>query len=356
MCQQKLVRPYKLTLLKSTLFLGLLYQIKNVEIMVLKKIGRLALGLIILSSCNKMKTDKQGALVPLTVIEDLSIPQINIDGVILHSETYGDPSDPMLVVLHGGPGGDYRGMLNFKELADDDMFVVFYDQRGSGLSQRLDQSSYTEVQVFINELEGVIDHYRNNNAQKIVLAGHSWGAMLAAAYINQHPNEIDGVIFVEPGGFNWEQTKSYTKKSSQLDVLSEFTNDYVYQDQIITGDDHNTLDYKLALSTAANVHTGDENSAAFWRYGAICNTASLQLAINYPEQVNFTTHLNSYTTKTLFVYSELNTAYGMDHAKSVSSFLPNVQLAEIKGCGHEIPQYGWHNLYPLIKTYLNEIL
>lgn len=322
--------------------------------MILKKISLLAIGLISLYSCKKM--DKQGALVPLTVMEDSSLPQININGVVLHSETHGNPANPMLVVLHGGPGGDYRGMLNFKELANDSMFVVFYDQRGSGLSQRLGKSDFSNVQVFIDELEGVINHYQRNSSQKIVLAGHSWGAMLAAAYINQHPTEIDGVIFAEPGGFTWEQTKSYTKKSRQLNLFSEFTNDYVYQDQLITGDDHNTLDYKMALSTAGNVHTGDKNSAPFWRYGAICNITSIQLAINTPKQVDFTTNLKNYTTKTLFVYSELNTAYGFNHAKEVSASLPKVDLIEIKGCGHEIPQYGWNNFLPLIKTYLNEIL
>lgn len=309
-----------------------------------------------LCSCSRLQTDEEGNLVPLTVKEDASLSQIVVGEVTLHSETFGDPADPMIIMLHGGPGGDYRGLLNFKELSADGYYVVFYDQRGSGLSERLDESAYDRVQVYVDELEGVIEHYRQDASQKIVLAGHSWGAMLAAAYIDQNPDEIDGAVFIEPGGFTWEQTSSYIKRSKQLNLASEVTNDIVYQDQFITGHDHQTLDYKLGLSTVGNVNTGDETSAPFWRYGAICNIASIQMAINNPDQMDFTTNLKNFPIKTLFAYSELNSAYGAKHAQDVSSALAQVTLAEIKGCGHEIPQYGWDNLYPILKSYLQEIL
>lgn len=324
--------------------------------MKLKRISLLVFAFFVLNSCSKLKIEEDGNLVPVTVIEDATLPSIKVKGVELHSETFGNPTDPMLVIIHGGPGGDYRGMLNFKQLANDNMFVVFYDQRGSGLSERLSKDGYSEVQVYIDELEGVINHYRSNDSQQIILAGHSWGAMLATAFINQNPTEIEGLILAEPGGFTWEQTKSYSSKSSALNLLSEATNDYVYQDQFITGDDHNVLDYKLALSTAGNIHTGDIKSAPFWRYGAVCNIESINLAINNPDQMDFTTNLSNYSSKVLFAYSELNTAYGVDHAKEVSSALMNVELVKIQGCGHEIPQYGWNNFYPLIQNYLIEIL
>jgi len=156
-----------------------------------------------------------GVLVPLTVMEDSSIPFISVGGVKLHSETIGNPEDPIILVLHGGPGADYRSQLNFKNLAKDSFFVVFYDQRGSGLSERLDKSGFSNVQVFIDELGGVIDHYRKDKDQKVILAGHSWGAMLATAYINQFPDKIDGAILAEPGGFTWEQTEAYISRSME---------------------------------------------------------------------------------------------------------------------------------------------
>jgi pimeloyl-ACP methyl ester carboxylesterase len=54
-----------------------------------------------------------------------------------HAETFGHPTGKMLVILHGGPGGDYRSLLNCKQFADHGYYVVFYDQRGSGLGWNL---------------------------------------------------------------------------------------------------------------------------------------------------------------------------------------------------------------------------
>ncbi len=324
----------------------------------MKKNAILYLGLLLafVSCSDPLEIKEPGLLVPLTVMEDNLLPSIQVNDVRLHSETYGDPSNPMLVVIHGGPGADYRGILNFKELAEDSFYVVFYDQRGSGLSQRLEKDRYNEVQFFIDELDGVINHYRNNPSQKILLAGHSWGAMLATAYVNQNPEKIKGLILAEPGGLTWEQTEAYITRSRALKVFEETTNDFVYLDQFITGTDHNTLDYKMALSTAGEIGTGDPTTAPYWRFGSVCNMASIELAMDEPEQINFTGNLNAFNKKVLFAYSERNEAYGLEHAELVSEPFPIIELVEIAGCGHEMPHFGWNNLYPIIKNYLTEIL
>ena len=91
----------------------------------LKYIGILILGAIVF----------YGALVlffPIefiqTVDDDSSLPSITFDGYTFHSETFGNPENPIVVALHGGPGGDYRYMLPLEELSDD-YFVIMYDQR-----------------------------------------------------------------------------------------------------------------------------------------------------------------------------------------------------------------------------------
>lgn len=315
------------------------------------------ISIFLISSCSDAyKTSDEAVLVPPTVMEDASLSAISILGVSLHSEAFGNATDPMIVVLHGGPGADYRSQLNYKDLVQDGFYVVFYDQRGSGLSERLDADQYPEVQIYVDELEAVIAYYRQSMDQKIILAGHSWGAMLATAYIDQNPNTIDGVILAEPGGFTWEQTETYISKTRSLKLGDEATNDFVYQDQFITGDDHNTLDYKMALSLAGDVQTGDIAPPSFWRYGYVCNSSSIDLAINYPEQMDFTKNVKSHENKILFAYSELNPSYGKEHAELLAASLNEVEIVEIKDCGHEIPEFGWNNFYPVIKSYLDHIL
>lgn len=68
---------------------------------------------------------QQGALVSLTVDQDASLPSLSVNGTLLHAEAHGNPSDPLLIVVHGGPGGDYRSLLNAKELVNDGFMSFF---------------------------------------------------------------------------------------------------------------------------------------------------------------------------------------------------------------------------------------
>ena len=312
---------------------------------------------LFLSACDKaISLDKADGLVLDTVKEDLSLPFIDVNGIRLHSESFGDPQDPMLLVLHGGPGGDYRSLLNYKDLASDSFFVVFYDQIGSGLSERVGAESLSGVQVFVEELNAVIDHYRTGAEQAVVLAGHSWGAMLAAAYINQYPAEISGLILSEPGGFNWEQTEAYVKRTRDLSLFGESTNDLFYLDQFLRSEEHEVIDYKLELSLSGSPVTGDVQAPDFWRYGALCNKMAIDFARKNQDEMDFRSGLSSFSAPVLFAYSEQNEAYGRAHADLLASSFPDVQLEQIENCGHEIVQFGWSGFYPLVQDYLKELL
>jgi proline iminopeptidase len=316
-----------------------------------------AIAAVTFSSCDTLGMDDPGLLVPLTVDEDASLPSISVNGTQLHSETFGNPNDPMILVLHGGPGGDYRSLLNCSRFSADGFFVVFYDQRGSGLSRRHNKEVYTSLQLFIDDLDAVIKYYRQNPDQKVILMGLSWGAMLATAYINDHPGDVRAAVLMEPGGLTWHDAEEYIKRCRNLEWFDETSNDYVYLDQILTGHDHNVLDYKAALQGAADFaegnRVGNPGPYPFWRKGAVCSSAAFEYARNHP--FDFTTNLHQFTKKVLFVYSELNEAYGKAYAQSVSSAYPNVQLAEISATGHEIPYFGWERFYPIARTYLNVI-
>ena len=81
------------------------------------------------------------ALVPPTVDDDPSLPAVEVGGTLLRAETRGEDSDPLLVLLHGGPGADYDGLLRLAAAADDGWQVLVYDQRGGGRSRRHDPGS-----------------------------------------------------------------------------------------------------------------------------------------------------------------------------------------------------------------------
>ena len=77
----------------------------------------MALILAIAGCTKERNVNTDGNLVPRTVEQDASLPSINImplnhAATTLHAEAFGNPADPMIVVIHGGPGGDYRSLMN----------------------------------------------------------------------------------------------------------------------------------------------------------------------------------------------------------------------------------------------------
>ncbi|MCB0084546.1 MAG: hypothetical protein KDE47_26585, partial [Caldilineaceae bacterium] len=95
--------------------------------------------------------------VPDTVTTDPTLPHVEIDGVTFHAETFGEPQNPTVVVVHGGPGGDYGYLLNLHQLADA-YHVVFYDQRGAGLSPRV-AAAQLSLASSIEDLHRIVTHY-----------------------------------------------------------------------------------------------------------------------------------------------------------------------------------------------------
>jgi proline iminopeptidase len=306
---------------------------------------------MVIESCGKLDPMEPGNLVPKTVDEDGTLPFIEVNDTKLHAETFGNPSNPIIIMLHGGPGNDYRYMLNCKKFAENGYYVVFFDQRGAGLSRRHDANVFY-AKIYLEDLRQVINHYRLSANQKVYLMGHSWGAMYATMYINAYPSEIDGAILSEPGGFTYDDVAEYLSKAFSIDYFAENSNDAVWQDQFLTGKDHEMLDYKFMLSSVAESDaTGDPSKSPNWRLGKVCSQAMQE---NNPD-FNWTTNLHAYANKVLFFYSELNEAYGEEHAKKVSSAYPNVELVKINGVGHDLTYFAFDAYYSRCLDYFNNL-
>lgn len=318
-------------------------------------------SLTFLHCTKERQINEAGYLVPKTADQDPSVPSILINGAKLHAEAFGHPDSALLIVLHGGPGSDYRYLLNCKAFANHGFRVVFYDQRGSGLSQRFPKKSYTSLDVLYDELTGVIAHYRTSPTQKVFILGHSWGGMLGTGYIDKYPKAINGIIVGEAGGFKWADISDYFSRLFAYEITGEAANDVTFQDLFITGkeDQHAILDYKFTLFAGAEDSgespVGNEGKLPSWRAGAVINAAYLQ--IGEDTKVDLQQNLNQYDPKILFLYSQNNKAYGLEHAKKVSSAYKNVQLFEVKSAGHDMLSFptGWNNAFPVMLSYLKSL-
>ena len=322
-------------------------------------LAMVVVAIFLFSGCeNELNIKDVGNLVPKTVDQDPTLPSIKVNGTELHSEVFGNPNNPMLLFLHGGPGSDYRNGLNVKQLANNGYYVVFYDQRGSGLSKRHDKSIYS-IQLVLEDITEVITYYRTSPNQKVFLFGHSWGAMLAAAYLNTYPSRINGAIFAEAGGFNKALLDEYGATSRKLSLFSEVTNDVLYYDQFLTGKnaEHEILDYKMSIASSFSYAKGNdegiEGVSPFWRNGAEVLQGFMKIAED--DGFDFTTNLNKYQTKVLFIYGEKNKSYGLSFSQKEAAFFPKTEIVQIDDTGHEMIYFKWNDVQPKVLNYLNAL-
>ena len=117
------------------------------------------------------------------------------DGVVLHYRTAG--SGPPVILLSGGPGFDVDYMLPVGDFLPSSYQRVFLEQRGTGRSRVALTSETMTIHNVVEDLEGLRVHLKQ---ERLFLVGHSWGGMLAMAYAAAHPDRIDRMILIGPGG------------------------------------------------------------------------------------------------------------------------------------------------------------
>jgi pimeloyl-ACP methyl ester carboxylesterase len=110
-----------------------------------------------------------------------------------------DPSNPILLYLHGGPG---HSLIPFAHVATssltDRFTVVYWDQRGTGLSYEAAFPAETlNLKQLIEDTLAVTDYLRRRfDKEKIYLVGHSWGSTLGSLVMQKEPEKFHAFIGV----------------------------------------------------------------------------------------------------------------------------------------------------------------
>lgn len=292
--------------------------------------------------------DSPADWVPKTVDEDDSISSVQLNGTHLHVEAHGDPADPLVVLLHGGPGDDIEYMSKFwtdsSGLADQ-FYVVGYDQRGSGLSRRHDADQLS-LDDMLSDLEAIIEEYQNNTISPILI-GHSWGGMLATHYVNEHPEQVSALVLLEPGPLSDAMRE---KQNTPNLTSSEMISDWMWGRRILSLRDHETLDLYMMIGWES-IHRAAEQEPAFSRIGGLV-VQTFSTGDFATSDFDFTTNLEQFSAPTLFVMGE-GQDLSADFQEEQIAFFPNTQTFVEEGAGHmDIVWSRFENTAPVIKNFL----
>jgi proline iminopeptidase len=112
------------------------------------------------------------------------------DGHELYVESVGRKGGIPAVYLHGGPGSGCQP--DHRRLFDPERFhAVLFDQRGCGRSRPKGSREMNALPHLIADMEWLRIKF---GLERWMLVGGSWGATLALAYAQAHPDRVSGIV------------------------------------------------------------------------------------------------------------------------------------------------------------------
>lgn len=139
--------------------------------------------------------DKQGNLIENSIAEMRFIKIGGIEQFILIRGK--SKENPILLILHGGPGQPETAMFRkYNSELENYFTVVYWEQRGAGKSYNKNiQESTMTLQQFIEDTHELTLYLKDEfHKDKIFLLGHSWGSLLGINTANQYPNDYHAYI------------------------------------------------------------------------------------------------------------------------------------------------------------------
>ncbi len=128
---------------------------------------------------------------------------IPVRGTRLFVEACGDPGQPVLLYLHGGPGMSCHEFIRWQAgLLSRELRLIAFDQRGVLRSDPVGEDEPVTEEILVEDCEALRQAL---GVERWAVLGHSFGGRLALRYADKHPARITSVVFENP---SWDTESS----------------------------------------------------------------------------------------------------------------------------------------------------
>jgi pimeloyl-ACP methyl ester carboxylesterase len=118
------------------------------------------------------------------------------DGALIYYEKYDLKNDRQFIFLIHGVGGDLDAWQYIKDkLLENGFSCIALDLRGHGYSSHPRSFDHYKLQHFLEDFIAVTEAEK---LKKVILVGHSLGAILATHIALEYPNKLTKLILISP--------------------------------------------------------------------------------------------------------------------------------------------------------------
>lgn len=274
---------------------------------------------------------------------------IELRGLKFHYLTWGDKNKPILFMLHGFMDQSHAFDLIADELKND-FYMIAWDARGFGKTDRVHASGYYHFWEYIYDLELFINSFTN---EKVTFIGHSMGGIIASIYAGIYPERVSKIVNMEGWFLNkstfedsperakmWIEGMKSLKQPKPLKNLDDAYNRVRLNDPFTE---------EKFIRHWINENTQIIDNELYWRHDNLHKTVAPQ--IGYLEQIKiFWERINC----PILLLKGNKTIFPIHGTYDASSFFKNPDVYEINEAGHNLHINKPIEVSEKIKTFLEK--
>jgi proline iminopeptidase len=254
----------------------------------------------------------------------------DVEGVLLARDDAEIREKPVLVALHGGPGGDHTGFKPALSPLADKAQVIYLDHRGCGRSARGNPETYT-LDNNVEDLEALRQHL---GLDRIVLLGVSYGGMVALSYAVRYPQNISHLIAAVT-----VPSHRFLSRARQLLAERGTPEQQMVGSQLLDGkleNDEQLNEYRLVMGPLYALKFDPELARKRVRTSIPSYQACNQGFGGFLRTYDVTDQLGRITAPTLVIGARHDWICAPEFSEEIAREIPNADLRIFENSGHQV--------------------
>lgn len=262
---------------------------------------------------------------------------LHTNQVEINTESFGDPSDPPVLLIMGAMSSlDWWDEKFCERLAAAGRYVIRYDHRDLGQSVVYEPgtSNYT-ITDLADDAFGILDAY---SIEKVNIMGMSLGGMIGQIMAIKHPERVLSLTILASSVFGSEQSELPQMDQEILDFHGKSASiDWNNREEAVAY----LADGWAVLSGSKSFEKKRMYALAEREY---TRAKQIQSRFNYiflGGGEKYLDRMNEIRVPTIILHGTEDRALPFEHGQALTRAIPHAELVTLEGTGHELHTEDW---------------